>query len=402
MDLLQATITSWAPTPAPGDDGELQDAASQSYEWFVETALENNICSLTVKTGLTDLFATLFKICGPTYVTYNDAPSVRTTLFKLLRSSDLPVLHRLINRLPEVFHHFTLDLHEDVFEDIHEKSMYTEKWIEGHALRMLLFCSLGSTWSTLMRRCLYHIFETAGTILETQVYATCCISTMAASVKLPDSQSLFRLFAGQLLYTWVRQSEGDWNAIPFSIFGYQSLDQLLFDVREEVYAQLMLRNQANELVAISTKIGLGQKDLALYSFARTLAYSLGGDSDYKSSRPAEKDSSETRLRALIGNQYSLHCASHVAKALGILLLRTNFEKKQVKKNQQKDQNGASTGNDVEQPEKDVVEGMFEKRFSTEKAANRDTTFEANALRAFKEMRTISSSEMRLPDPQQPM
>jgi ataxia telangiectasia mutated family protein len=398
VDLLHHTIANWTSQ----EHIAVHEMGTQAYEWFIGTALEHDVVSSSVKLGLVNLFFAMIKRHGPEYIAFLGAESTRTTLFKLLHSSDVIVLHRIVRQLPEIFHQYTLDTHENVFDDIHTNSLYNEEWLEGNALRMLLFSTLGSRWHTLVRRCLYHVFETAGTILQTAPYATRCIAQVAESVQLPDSRSLFRLFAGQLLYTWTRSTEGNWNNIPFNIFNYPSLESLLMDVREEVYAQLLMRNEPKELAATAAKLGYGQSELAASSFARSLAYSLTADAEQKSERPAENDRSETRLRAVVGSQYSSACRAHFPKALGIMLLRTNFELKQTKKDHIRTQQSGSNGSNGEETGKEVFERIVEKRISNEKAANHPTMFEDAALHAFKEMRSLSSSDMKLPDPQQPM
>jgi ataxia telangiectasia mutated family protein len=397
VDLLQACLSNWT----MGEDQSLADTAAQGYEWFVDTALTHNICSSAVKVGIAKLLFELLKVKGPGYRPTETVHSVRTSLFELLKTGDISVIYCVIQDLANVFNHFTLETHEDIFNDLHEHSMFAETWLEGNALRMLMFSSLGSQWHTLLRRCLYHIFETAGFLPRTSPYATRCIQGMADHLKLAESQSLFRLFAGQLMYTWTRQIEGSWDNIPFAIFGYDTLRSLLYNVREEVYAQLLMRNDSEELVKTSAKIGLGQAELAKSSFPRSAAYSLAWDAEMKSKRPAEKDRSETRLRGLIGAKYSAKCLAHFPKMLGLLLLRTNFEKKQQLKDALKSGESGQNGHD-EQDDKEPVETMLEKRISTEEAAKRDCSFETAALNAFKAMRTISSSNIRLPDPTQPM
>ena len=403
VDLLHRTIPAW--TSPLEENRDVCEVATKAYEWFVETALEHNICPTSVTIGLSKLFVALFRICGPLYVAYDKAPSVRTTLFKLLCTTDILLLHSLVEELPSIFDHYTLDMHEEVFNDVHEKSMNKMEWLEREAMRMLMQCELGSHWNTLMRRCVYHIFEMAGIVPQLQGYATRCIARLAKSVGSTDARSLFHLFAGQLLYTWTRRNDGGWDSIPFAIFGYSSLKGLLFDVREEVYAGLMLRNEQNELAAVAATLGFGQQELATFSFARTVAYSLAIDADLKPKRPTEQHKSETRLRGIVGDKYTTHCAAHLAKALGILMLRTNFEKRQDKKkknDQQETPNGDTHAQQMEEPLKEIPEAILEKRISALKAAKQDVEFEMAALKAFQEMRAISSSDVRLPDPQQPM
>ncbi|KIV99427.1 uncharacterized protein PV09_08859 [Verruconis gallopava] len=395
VELLHRTIADWT----NGENNYITESASQAYEWLINVALPNNICSSHVKVSIASLLLQLFKAKGPNYETSPEIASVRTALFRLLQSDDLLVIERVIRGVPDLFHQFTLERHEDVFNDLHSSSLYSETWIEGNALRMLLFSSLGSRWHTLLRRCIYHIFETAGAIPATAPYASRCIQEMAVQLRLTEPQALFRLFAGQLMYTWTRQSEGGWSNIPFGIFGYDSLRSLLFDVRDEVYAQALLRNDTNELVETSRMIGIGQNELAKYGFARSAVYCYAWDAEKR--RP-EKEKSETRLRGLLGSNYTAECRAHFPKAFGILILRTNFEKK-TRSNSNDQQKAQNFSNDsVREIDKEIAELMFERAIGSATAANREAKFEANALKAFKAMTELSSSDMCLPDPQQPV
>ena len=67
-------------------------------------------------------------------------------------------------------------------------------------------------------------------------YASSCIADITKSLHLPCSRDLFKLFAPQLLYTWLETQSA--TTIPYLVFNFKDLEQLLQDVEQEVAGQL--------------------------------------------------------------------------------------------------------------------------------------------------------------------
>lgn len=91
-------------------------------------------------------------------------PSVRTTLFGLLAQGEMTVRHHIAESLPTVFEIWALNKHDEILQDIDSSLPGDNEGLEGIAIRLLVLSKLASRWHTLLRQCVYRIFETAGLV----------------------------------------------------------------------------------------------------------------------------------------------------------------------------------------------------------------------------------------------
>jgi serine-protein kinase ATM len=311
LDLLIGTSSQWT----DAEQESLSDAATEVYSWFVNVALKNRVCSAPVEIRITELFFELLQVRGPDYKPSTSIPSVRTGLFGRLKEGPLKVKYCVSMGIPQFFDRFVLGEHESVFGDVYTSLPAESDWEEGIALRLLVLARLGAKWHTLLRRCLYHIFETAGLVPSSVGHASWCVKTLSTSLGLKEPQPLFQLFAPQLLYSWLVQQTI--RGLPYAIFQYESLRELLEDCKEEIYAQVAMRGKEDEISVLTETFEASRKDLLLSSFARTTAYCLAWDADNS------KDGSnkgETRIQTLLGKSfYTELFRTHHARILGLLL-----------------------------------------------------------------------------------
>jgi ataxia telangiectasia mutated family protein len=354
LDLLTGCAPLWTDAEA----GELGDSASNIYEWFITTGIEKELCSSDVQLRIATLLFTLLEVQGPDYKPFASLPSVRTGIFGFLQTCNIPIIYHVSKNIPQLFNHFTLGEHENVLNDICESLPMDEDWIELTAIRLLLYSHLGSAWDTLLRRCVFHIFEIAGMVVLSIGHASKCIATIADSKDLNEPRELFTLFAPQLIYTWLQRSQG-LDEIPFSIFGYPSLGRLLEDVQDEVYAQAFMRERESDLAKVSEALACPAAELLRRNFGRTAAYCLAWDLEHPSSQ------SEAKLKALLPKEWVQLLQNHFPTIIGIYVYAND---------------------DV----KAIAKGLA-KKLET-----------ANAAASLKEMESISFSNAILPSSQQPV
>jgi serine-protein kinase ATM len=324
LDLLQGCASQWTDT----DAGSLKESATEAYRWFINVALAKSLCSPDVQLGIADLFFTLLRVRGPDFKPDATLPSVRTGLFGLLGTGEIRIKYHISEHIAQFFGHFTLGEHEAVFDDVHKNLPEAVTWKEGMALRLLVLSRLGSHWNTLLRRCVYHIYETAGMVEQCSGHATFCIATIASSLSLESSQELFRLFASQLLFTWLGLRSVD--EIPYIIFSYASLGSLLNDVQDEVFSQVLMRSKDGDITALSVKLESSTSDLLKKNFGKAAGYCLAWDTN-KISSQGQQSWSETKLRALIDKtEYGNLCRQHLSSILATFLYTIDEEPQMLK------------------------------------------------------------------------
>lgn len=265
--------------------------------WLTKTALS---FSSSVQKTLCKMMLQLIQV-DPDYGSKDKLPSIRSTLFKMLKNSKLEVGHYLAEHIPSMFNLFTISKHEEVFDDLETNLTTDIEWTEGIAIRLLTLARLASKWSSLLRPCIYGIFDTAGQIASSADYATHCISYTSRSLGLQSSQDLFKLFAPQLFYTWFDVPR-ELKKVPFQIFGYGSLPELLQQNLDEIYAQLIIRDNAEEIKWLVDALRMAEERIMRATYSKSFAYTISWDIAFeKSSQPK----SELRLRTLINDSQSV-------------------------------------------------------------------------------------------------
>ena len=88
------------------------------------------------------------------------------------------------DRIASIFELYILMLHDEVFVDVLDSLPANSDDTAGIAYRLLVLSKLACRWPTLLRRCIYHIFETPGKIPQATEYATWCLADVADKLKL--------------------------------------------------------------------------------------------------------------------------------------------------------------------------------------------------------------------------
>jgi ataxia telangiectasia mutated family protein len=313
LDVLVGLGSLWVGKP----NSLLADSASQLYGWFISRALPKDIASPAVLKGIARLLLLLMRIDDEPGVAPS-LPSPRTSLFEILLKGNSSVQFYIGKQLPEIFNFYILAKHDEVFVDLLKKLPSDPERIEGIAFRLFVLAKLGSRWPTLLRRCIYHIFETPDRISDSVGYAARCLSNVSAELNLENSQELFQLFAPQLIFTWLDSEPIE--DMSYRIFGFESLKDLVTVAREEAAAIMIMRGQDKAVDTLSKILDVGQDELLQTSFTKVLGYAIAHDIQLHSSGSFTKAvSSEMWVKRCLGNDiFSEYKNLHFADVIALL------------------------------------------------------------------------------------
>ncbi|KIV93243.1 hypothetical protein, variant [Exophiala mesophila] len=312
-------------------DDDLSEVSFDIYDWFLRV-LDKSITSPAVMPHLSNLFDTLLRV-NPSYGA-GDVASPRTGLLQILQTGSMVNKFHLWTKLSHVFQRFVLKEHEEIFQDIVDHLPCDPAAIEGIAVRLHILARLGSQWHTVLRHATYKIYETVANVPTTTSLAQGCVQSICLDLGLHQSTNLFRIFAPQIIYTWL--DDNHLANIPFAAFGYESLKALLVDNLSEFVGQLVLRgsSRGSEFAQL---VGQTWSDLLLAGFATAEAYALSSET----SVPKQErlfDGSEKHLRKQVGSERFLQrlreCLPDIIAQLVISLQDDRAFDKGLEKNSQ--------------------------------------------------------------------
>ncbi|KAK8242112.1 hypothetical protein HDK77DRAFT_410026 [Phyllosticta capitalensis] len=302
-ELLAGTVALWSDV-----DSEAHELGTDLYRWLLKP-INASAASAVVLVEASDLFCKLLKV-RPDYSGESQVLAARSDLLGILQRGNVQVKYHVIGSLPQIFGLYSIDAHEDIFDSVHENLPGGDSTIEEMALRLLGYTRLGAGWHSLLRRCVYHIFETVGLVPESCKHAERCTAWLSKELGLEDSRVLFRIFAPQLIHTWVN-SDQKLADIPYSAFGYDNLTSLVRDVQGEVYSQLAMFGKRDEINFLVGRLQVAEIDLAVASLPKTAAYTISydtiphkNDESREHREPALKQLlGDNRWKTLIGQQF---------------------------------------------------------------------------------------------------
>lgn len=278
------------------DTQDLADSVGDLYNHFVKVCLPSNIFSSRSQISMVQLLFTLLR-ADANYGKPQGLDSCQEYLLRVLEKGSMVVKYAIAEKIADIFNLFVLNGHDNVFVAILASLPTDPEDISGIAFRLLVLSRLACRWSTLLRRCTYHIFETPGKIANSTEYATRCLAEISAALKLESPRVLFCLFARQLLYTWL---EGDAiEDIPFSIFGFETLTALLQSAQAEAIGLTVMRGQDDASAELARLLGVPESDLVRDNFTTAVAYSMMFGNAHGGS---DKGRGEGHIKKLLGNK----------------------------------------------------------------------------------------------------
>ncbi|KAI1176265.1 phosphatidylinositol 3 [Nemania sp. FL0916] len=292
LDLVESFMPMWS-----DGDNELSSPVGDLYRHYINKGLSSNLLSPKVQISLSRLLLRLAQVGENFHRTVDMDPPI-TSLLGILENSSLSVKFYIGSQLPTMFSRYVLKIHEDMFINILETLPTSNVFLEGIALRLFVLGEIAREWPTLLRRGIYHIFETPGKVPQSKEHAAYSIKRIAATLRLDDPRQLFDLFASQLLYTWL--DDGSIEEIPFEIFGFPNLEALLRRSQADLVALMIMRTQDEALVRLAATLGTTSAQLVQNNFSKTLAYSMAHDISIP--KGEQHQSGESRLRKLLGRE----------------------------------------------------------------------------------------------------
>ena len=266
VDMIDGLHHTWL-----NDNQDLAESVGDLYNYFVTVCLPLNLFSPRAQISFAGLLFTLLRVKSD-YGTLLGLDSCRTTLLNILTNGTMQVKCFVADRIADIFDLFILMLHDEIFVDVLASLPINPEDASGIAFRLFTLAKLACRWPTLLRRCIYHIFETPGKIQEAKDHARWCMVDIAKTLNLESPKTLFNLFSRQLLYTWMEHDSI--QEIPFSIFGFDSLGDLLSSAQSEAIALAIMRGQDAATAAIARSIDTIDVDLIRNNVAASLAYSM--------------------------------------------------------------------------------------------------------------------------------
>jgi ataxia telangiectasia mutated family protein len=274
MDLLLGVMDSFVQAWTDSSEPDFYVFGLDIYKWFTVTAMKAGLLSPCVQKRLVGLLLQILQI-DVDYGKTDNLPSVQSTLFRLMKEGNLEVKYCIAQELSSVFKLFPLPVHADILRELIDSLPLETTWIEGMAVRVMVLARLAASWHSLRMRCIYHIFEAAGMMPDLVKFSAASVVTISDELHLKSPQEVFKLFSSQILYTWF---EGHAVAeLPFEVFGYQDMTDLLNHNLDEVYAQLVIRGKAEEIQWVLEKLKSTEGKVLRSTFSKTLAYTISWD-----------------------------------------------------------------------------------------------------------------------------
>ncbi|ROW17438.1 hypothetical protein VPNG_00617 [Cytospora leucostoma] len=331
--MLVDVLMSFAPAWSMGDgDLELVNPCVDLYNFLVKTAWPENFMSSEVQVSYAGLLLRLWEINArfhedkktrvlAPYQTLLSTPEslrkfpkeIRDPRPGLVWEGSMSAKFYIAPRLTAIFDFFVVSTHEDIFVDILQSLPNNPEVSEGIAFRISVLAGLACKCPTLLRRGVWHTVETSWGVPGSAKYATHAMKTIASARSLRSPQRLFQLFASQLLYTWLAADSIE--NIPFSIFDFMTLDDLLKQAQTEATALMVMRGQDQELTNLASRLKVTPVQMVEEGFSKIMAYSITHDL----STPKEPTvSAESLIRKILGKEPPfLSNAECADEALGI-------------------------------------------------------------------------------------
>lgn len=316
LEVLVGTTLVWIPDTTDREAQDLYENVEALYTYYVKGMEKGGVRRSANLQKIIAMFLHGLLRHHPDFAQNRKVPSVRTSLFELLSQGEMTVKYHIAQRLSRMFEDFVLLEHEKILQDVDSSLPGDEEGIEGIAVRLLVLSRLASQWHTLLRQSIYRIFATAGSVKGAAGHATRCISKVAQARTLDDSQSLFRLFAPQIIFTWLDRDR-TFAQIPYYTFGYASLIELLRDIEAEAVGQAIMLGRKLEVEYLATQLGSSIPDILSKNIGKAAAYTIAWDTCRGFARNKAEPSFANMLKDMIGSdRYYELIQRHFPQVLG--------------------------------------------------------------------------------------
>ncbi|KAH7370991.1 hypothetical protein BKA66DRAFT_573171 [Pyrenochaeta sp. MPI-SDFR-AT-0127] len=327
VETLIGTTLVWVPDATDREAQDLYENVEALYAYYVKEMEKGGVRrSANLQQTIAIFLHGLLKH-HPDFGQNRKVPSVRTSLFELLSNGEMTVKYHIAERLPRMFEDFVLSEHDKILQDVDSSLPGDDEGIEGIAVRLLVLSKLASRWHTLLRQSVYRIFATAGSVQGAARHAKRCISKVARSRGLADSQCLFRLFAPQIIFTWLDRGRTI-AEIPFLTFNYMTLVELVHDIEAEAVGQAIMFGRKHEVEYLATQLGTSSAEVLSRNIGKAAAYTIAWDTCRGFARNRAEPSFANLLKEMIGsNKYYDLVQKHFPQILGHILQTIDHEER---------------------------------------------------------------------------
>ncbi|KAJ8117825.1 hypothetical protein OPT61_g1067 [Boeremia exigua] len=301
VEFLMGTAQVWSPDGKDHEAKLLYENVEDMYAYYIKGLEKNGVRRSTHLKEIIASFLHCLLRHHPTFGQDPKLPSVRTSLFELLSESEVTVKYHITEQLPAMFEDFVLAEHGKILQDVDSSLPGEDDGLEGISLRLLALSNLASRWHTLLRSSIYSIFATAGSVKPAARHAARCISNVADARGIASPQHLFQLFAPQILFTWLDRDNNKIASIPYSIFGYSTLADLVRDVESEAVGQAMMFGRKEEVEYLAGELDTSVSDLLCKNIGKAAAYTISWDICRGSARNKADPSYASLLKDLMGS-----------------------------------------------------------------------------------------------------
>jgi ataxia telangiectasia mutated family protein len=327
VEVLIGTAQIWGPDATDREAQDLYENVEALYAYYVKEMTKSGVRQSANLQKVIAVFLHGLLKHHPDFGQNRKVPSVRTSLFELLTQGEMTVKHHIAERLPSMFEDFVLSEHDKILRDVDSSLPGDDEGIEGIAVRLLVLSKLASQWHTLLRQCIYLIFATAGSVQGAAQHAKRCISNVARSRGLGDSQSLFRLFASQVIFIWLDRGRV-FADIPYITFGYATLDELLRDIAPEAVGQAMMCGRKTEMEYLADQLEIPMFELLSANMGKAAAYTIAWDTCRGFARNKAEPSNSNLLKELVGSDaYYESIQKHFPQILGYIFQTIDHEER---------------------------------------------------------------------------
>lgn len=327
VDALIGTTLVWVPDATDREAQDLYENVEALYAYYVKEMEKGGVRrSANLQKTIAVFLHGLLKH-HPDFGQNRKVPSVRTSLFELLSKGEMTVKYHIAERLPRMFEDFVLSEHDKILQDVDSSLPGDDEGIEGIAVRLLVLSKLASRWHTLLRQCVYRIFATAGSVQGAAQHAKRCISHVARSRGLADSQCLFRLFAPQIIFTWLDRGRAVAD-IPFLTFNYATLVDLLRDIEAEAVGQAIMFGRKHEVEFLANQLETSSREVLSRNIGKAAAYTIAWDTCRGFARNRAEPSVANLLKEMVGStKYYDLVQKHFPQVLGHILQTIDHEER---------------------------------------------------------------------------
>jgi ataxia telangiectasia mutated family protein len=327
VEVLIGTAMIWSPDATDREAQDLYENVEALYAYYIKDMAKGGVRQSANLQKVIAIFLHGLLKHHPDFGQNRKVPSVRTSLFELLTRGEMTVKHHIAERLPSMFEDFVLSEHDKILRDVDSSLPGDDEGIEGIAVRLLVLSKLASQWHTLLRQCIYLIFATAGSVQGAAQHAKRCVSNVARARGLGDSQSLFRLFASQVVSIWLDRGRV-FADIPYVTFGYTTLAELLRDIAAEAVGQAMMCGRKTEVEYLAGQLEVPLSKLLTANIGKAAAYTIAWDTCRGVARNKAEASNSNLLKELVGSDtYYESIQKHFPQILGYMFQTIDHEER---------------------------------------------------------------------------